>query len=188
MRAGTMDQMTPQPRGARKERGEAAVEILVLAAGLMALVGLAVALVAHSRHAAAIHDTARHAGYAALAEATTAAGVAETAELAATASLGSDVENRLRNAWQQQLGWLATKNHNPALTDRCAQSAVVTGVALRELPLSDHGATGASNHRAVLLEFDYSCRIPAPLGLDAVLGDIVIAGQWAEMAPWMVIS
>lgn len=163
----------------RRERGDVAIEILVLGLALIAMVAFAAAVVSHSRNVSALHDTARHAGYAALAETVPTGSVAEATGLA---GLRSTVESRLGQAWANQLQWLASESHNPEIATRCASTATVGSVTLTEAGL----AGGLSNSRAVLLGFSYSCSIPAPLGLDAVVGNMVIAGQWTEVAPWML--
>ncbi len=167
----------------RERRGDSSVEALILVAGLMVVLAGAVTVTGHARHSMAIHDTARNAGYASLADTAPTAAVAEPAELAPTGTLTAQVRQRVEQGWQDQLSWLGTQARNRSIARRCANTASVGGVELSQVALSDH-ETAAPTRTGVLLEFTYRCEIPAPLGLDAVVGNMVITGRWAEVSPW----
>ena len=162
----------------RSESADTGIEVLAIAAGLLVMLWLAAAVVSQGRSAAAVHDTARQAGYAALANIS-----GEIASSADDATVETDVQTNLEDVWREQLQWMAARTHSAALED-CGDSANVTNVEVRSIALSD--ADGTSN-RAAMLEFEYSCEIEmegfSSLGLDDFT--MTIGGSWAEIAPWL---
>lgn len=148
-----------------------------MAIGLFMVLSLAAAAMMHSRSAAAVHDAARQAGYAALA---TLPDRFATVEDASSATGISEATSRVEAVWREQLQWLGQQAHSAAL-EGCGDTTNVTGVAINAVRLTD--GDGRSE-RAVMLVFDYECSIPAPLLLDDAGFNLRVHGSWAELAPW----
>ena len=170
----------------RRVRGDVALEILVIAPALMLLIALAAAMVMATRTAAMVHDTASSAGYAAVSDRALMPQVAAMADLGAGSAVAGEVQGQVLNGWQNQLDWAAGLSHSETLANACANTAAVTGVALRPLALSDHGGA-ASAHVGVMLSFDYRCEVPSPALLRSFAPTFTVDGSWSEVAPWLVV-